>query len=69
MNRAQRRKFKKLEPIAEEIWKLEVLATLAKEDSVKESVEKDIARIASNCTLEELLWIDAYITEQYASRT
>ena len=66
MNREQRRKVKKR---AEEIWKLETLATLAKDKEVKAQVEKDIQRIASKCSLEELYLIDEYITEKYVSST
>ena len=54
---------------ADEIWKLEVLGTLASDENIKASVQKDIQKIASTCTLEELLWIDAYINEHYVNKT
>ncbi len=69
MNREQRRKFKKVQPKAEEIWKLEMLAVLAKEPSVKAQIENDIAKIASTCKPYELLLIDEYLHEQYGTPT
>lgn len=69
MNREQRRKFKKVKPKADEIWKLELLATLAKEPSVKAQIEKDIARIASTCKPYELFLIDEYLNEQYGEKS
>ena len=69
MNREQRRKFKKLQPKADEIWKLEMLAVLAKEPSVKAQIERDIAKIASTCNPYELFLIDEYLHEQYGTPT
>ena len=69
MNREQRRKLKKVKSKADEIWKLEMLATLAKDSEVKNTAEREIARIASTCTLEQLLLIDEYLMEQYGAKT
>ena len=66
MNREQRRKIKKsIRDKADEIWKLEVLATLAKDEDVKVTVQQAIKKIASTCTMSELMLIDTYINETY----
>ena len=66
MNRQQRRK---IQTKAEKIWKLEMLATLTKEESVKKQIEKDITEIAKSCSMEELLLIDEYLIEKYNVKT
>ena len=66
MNREQRRKIQKK---ADKIWKLETLATLAKDPDVKAQIERNIYKIASRCSIEELYLIDTYLTEKYGNRT
>lgn len=69
MNREQRRKIKKnIRNKADEIWKLQIVATLAKDEDVKATVEQEIKKIASTCTMSELLLIDAYINETYVKQ-
>lgn len=69
MNREQRRKIKKsIRNKADEIWKLQIVATLAKDEDVKATVEQEIEKIASTCTMSELLLIDAYINETYVKQ-
>jgi hypothetical protein len=70
MNREQRRKIKKnIKNKADEIWKLEVLATLAKDESVKATAQQAIEKITATCNMSELLLIDAYINETYAKHS
>lgn len=70
MNREQRRKIKKnIRAKADEIWKLEILATLAKDEDVKATAQQAIEKIASTCTMSELLLIDAYINETYVKQS
>jgi hypothetical protein len=69
MNREQRRKIKKsIRDKADEIWKLEVLATLAKDEEVKATAQQAIKKIASTCTMSELVLIDTYINETYVKQ-
>ena len=70
MNREQRRKIKKsIRNKADEIWKLEVLATLAKDEDVKVTAQQAIQKIAATCNMSELLLIDAYINETYVKQS
>lgn len=69
MNREQRRKIKKnIRDKADEIWKLEVLATLAKDEDVRVTAQQAIKKIASTCTMSELVLIDTYINETYVKQ-
>ena len=69
MNKEQRRKIKKnIRNKADEIWKLQMIATFARDEDVKATVEQKIKKIASTCTMSELLLIDAYIYETYVKQ-
>ncbi len=61
MNREQRRKIQKK---ADKVWKLEMLATMS-DEKTKATLENEIKKIMSTCSLEELLLIDEYIIEKH----
>ena len=66
MNREQRRKIEKK---AKEVWKLELQATLIADENIKRQLENQMKKIISNCSLEELVLIDAYINEQFVQKS
>lgn len=69
MNREQRRKMgKKLIEKAEEIWKLEMLGVLAKDKEVKIQIEREIETLCRDCSFQEMLVIDAYLTDKYGDK-
>ena len=45
-----------------------MIATFARDEDVKATVEQKIKKIASTCTMSELLLIDAYIYETYVKQ-